>query len=118
MAQTALAGALAAVMSAQLQPAPEPPVSPESPDAGAPPDAAAATGASPAALHHRGHAGPPRPEPVRHVDVDRPMVALTFDACATKRKSYGFDRGVYDALKADKVPATIFASGRWLSMHP
>ena len=30
----------------------------------------------------------------------------------------GFDRGVFDILKRERVPATIFVSGRWVESHP
>lgn len=73
---------------------------------------AAVSGAAPA------WAGAPPPQPIRRVDTPEHAVALTFDACATKTHGYGFDRAVYDILKADKVPATLFVSGRWVEFHP
>jgi peptidoglycan/xylan/chitin deacetylase (PgdA/CDA1 family) len=45
-------------------------------------------------------------------------VAITFDACATRKGEYGFDREVFDILKREQVPATIFVSGRWVDTHP
>jgi peptidoglycan/xylan/chitin deacetylase (PgdA/CDA1 family) len=45
-------------------------------------------------------------------------VAITFDACATRTHGYGFDRPVFDILKREEVPATIFVSGRWVEFHP
>ncbi|HZL20235.1 MAG TPA: polysaccharide deacetylase family protein [Polyangia bacterium] len=45
-------------------------------------------------------------------------VAITFDACATRKGWYGFDRDVFEILERQKVPATIFVSGRWVDTHP
>jgi peptidoglycan/xylan/chitin deacetylase (PgdA/CDA1 family) len=56
--------------------------------------------------------------PIHRVETREPVVAITFDACATRTHGYGFDRGVYDVLKAGGVPATIFVSGRWVEFHP
>jgi peptidoglycan-N-acetylglucosamine deacetylase len=74
-------------------------------------------------------AGPPAPEalrplarpltrPISHVTTREPAVAITFDACATKKGSYGFDSEVFEILKREQVPATIFVSGRWVDTHP
>jgi peptidoglycan/xylan/chitin deacetylase (PgdA/CDA1 family) len=41
---------------------------------------------------------------------DAPEVALTLDAC-----SGSVDDRILDVLVANKIPATIFATGRWLS---
>jgi peptidoglycan-N-acetylglucosamine deacetylase len=57
-------------------------------------------------------------EPIRRVDTDAPEIALTFDACATRKGWYGFDRDVFDILKRGQVPATIFLSGVWIENHP
>jgi peptidoglycan/xylan/chitin deacetylase (PgdA/CDA1 family) len=73
---------------------------------------AAASAASGAAAAR----GPAR-APVRRVETSEPVVALTFDACATRRHGYGFDRATYDVVKAAGVPVTIFVSGRWLEFH-
>ncbi len=56
--------------------------------------------------------------PVARVRTDDPVVALTFDACATAGQANGFDREVFEILKAARVPATIFLSGRWIEAHP
>jgi peptidoglycan/xylan/chitin deacetylase (PgdA/CDA1 family) len=56
--------------------------------------------------------------PIHRVETREPAVAITFDACATRTHGYGFGRDVYDVIKADKVPATIFVSGRWVEFHP
>jgi peptidoglycan/xylan/chitin deacetylase (PgdA/CDA1 family) len=64
---------------------------------------------------------PPAPAvgraPIRRVETQQPAVAITFDACATRGQSNGFDRAVYEILKREGVPATIFVSGRWVEVH-
>jgi peptidoglycan/xylan/chitin deacetylase (PgdA/CDA1 family) len=65
---------------------------------------------------------PPLPdsEPVliKRVSTSETAVAITFDACATKTHTSGFDRGIFDVLKRESIPATIFVSGRWVEAHP
>jgi peptidoglycan/xylan/chitin deacetylase (PgdA/CDA1 family) len=56
--------------------------------------------------------------PLRSVDTTEPAIAITFDACATRTKSYGFDRPVFELLKRERIPATIFVAGRWVEGHP
>jgi peptidoglycan/xylan/chitin deacetylase (PgdA/CDA1 family) len=56
--------------------------------------------------------------PIQRVETSEPAVAITFDACATRTRGYGFDRGIYEVLEANGVPATIFVSGRWVESHP
>jgi peptidoglycan/xylan/chitin deacetylase (PgdA/CDA1 family) len=63
-------------------------------------------------------AAPPRLEPIRHVETRTPAVAITFDACATKTHGYGFDRAIFDLIRREQLPVTIFVSGRWVEMHP
>jgi peptidoglycan/xylan/chitin deacetylase (PgdA/CDA1 family) len=55
--------------------------------------------------------------PIRRVQTTQPAIAITFDACATSRQDNGFDRAVYEILKREGVPATIFVSGRWVDVH-
>src|SRR5262249_55429163 len=43
-------------------------------------------------------------------------VALTFDLCPVREGS-GFDAELVDELAAQKIPATFFLSGRWISHH-
>jgi peptidoglycan/xylan/chitin deacetylase (PgdA/CDA1 family) len=63
--------------------------------------------------------GPAAPlRPISHIATREPAVAITFDACATSRQDNGFDRGVFDILQRERVPATIFVSGRWIESHP
>jgi len=64
---------------------------------------------------------PPEPVLIKRVSTtaaEEPGVAITFDACATKTHGYGFDRGIFDVIKREGVPATIFVSGRWVESHP
>jgi peptidoglycan/xylan/chitin deacetylase (PgdA/CDA1 family) len=62
-------------------------------------------------------AGSP-PWAVARIDTKEPVVALTFDACATLDQPNAFDRQVFDILKRENVPATVFVSGRWIESHP
>jgi peptidoglycan/xylan/chitin deacetylase (PgdA/CDA1 family) len=55
--------------------------------------------------------------PIHYVPIDGSAIAITFDACATLSQAYGFDRAVFDTLKRERVPATIFVSGRWIEGH-
>jgi peptidoglycan-N-acetylglucosamine deacetylase len=55
--------------------------------------------------------------PFRRARTTEPVVALTFDACATRTHGYGFDRAVYEALKKESVPLTVFVSGEWIEHH-
>jgi peptidoglycan/xylan/chitin deacetylase (PgdA/CDA1 family) len=68
---------------------------------------------------HGGTVAAARPgaRPIAHVDTRQPAVAITFDACATMKGEYGFDQEVFEILKQEKVPATIFVSGRWVDTH-
>ncbi len=63
-------------------------------------------------------AGGERELAVAHVETDQPVVALTFDACATMGQANDFDRAVFDILKSENIAATVFVSGRWLQKHP
>jgi peptidoglycan/xylan/chitin deacetylase (PgdA/CDA1 family) len=54
---------------------------------------------------------------VGRVATDEPVVALTFDACSTQDQANGFDRPVFDILKKEQIPVTVFVSGRWLEFH-
>lgn len=53
--------------------------------------------------------------PVHHGDREEMRVALTFDACPT---SLPLDRNIVKVLRDEKVPATMFLSGRWVERHP
>jgi peptidoglycan/xylan/chitin deacetylase (PgdA/CDA1 family) len=56
--------------------------------------------------------------PIRRVATSERAVAITFDACAIRTNGYGFDAAVFEILKRERVPATIFVSGRWVELHP
>lgn len=58
------------------------------------------------------------PAPITRGETGEREVALTFDACATRKGWYGFDRDVFEILEREQVPATIFVSGRWVDTHP
>ena len=83
-------------------------------DGSGPSDAAPGTAPTSAAAPQ----APPGARPIRHVRTRDPEVAITFDACATRSQAYGFDRAVFQVLKREQIPATIFVSGRWVESHP
>jgi peptidoglycan/xylan/chitin deacetylase (PgdA/CDA1 family) len=58
------------------------------------------------------------PFAISGVTTSEPVVALTFDACATKKQANGFDRKVFEILAREQIPATFFLSGRWVETHP
>ena len=55
---------------------------------------------------------------ITRIDTTQKRVAITFDACATKTRGYGFDRAIYQILQREQIPATLFVSGRWVELHP
>jgi|tagenome__1003787_1003787.scaffolds.fasta_scaffold20862774_2 peptidoglycan/xylan/chitin deacetylase (PgdA/CDA1 family) len=67
------------------------------------------------------------PEPSRLIDIPRiavgrvateePVVAFTFDACATGEQANSFDRAIFEILKKEQIPTTVFLSGRWIESH-
>lgn len=58
------------------------------------------------------------PVAVERVDTAEPVIALTFDACATHTQPNAFDRRVFEILKKEQIPATVFVSGRWVEYYP
>ena len=48
--------------------------------------------------------------------TSRPVIALTFDACGSEGD--GYDAKLINYLKQEKIPATLFISGRWIDKHP
>jgi peptidoglycan/xylan/chitin deacetylase (PgdA/CDA1 family) len=56
--------------------------------------------------------------PIRLIDTTDQAVAITFDACATRTHHASFDRRVFDILKKEQIPTTIFVSGKWVEAHP
>jgi peptidoglycan/xylan/chitin deacetylase (PgdA/CDA1 family) len=88
-------------------------------DAAAPVDANDALAAVPdAPTTPTAPAAPTAPIAIAAVTTSEPVVALTFDACATKRQANGFDRKVFEILAHDQIPATFYLSGRWVEKHP
>ncbi|MBI4807153.1 MAG: polysaccharide deacetylase family protein [Desulfovibrio sp.] len=56
---------------------------------------------------------------IRRVDTKgEKLVALTFDLCELSDQRAGYDGAVVDILRSEGVPATFFASGKWLRSHP
>lgn len=45
------------------------------------------------------------------------LVALTFDLCEQPGEVAGYDGAIIDYLRANSVPATLFAGGKWLVTH-
>lgn len=56
---------------------------------------------------------------IRRVDlpVGEKLVALTFDLCEASGEVSGYDGAIFDYLRAEDVPATLFAGGKWLMTH-
>ncbi len=54
---------------------------------------------------------------VEHGNRNSRMIALTFDACPTGLPDE-YDEKVIDVLLRDRVPATLFLSGRWVEKQP
>jgi peptidoglycan-N-acetylglucosamine deacetylase len=56
------------------------------------------------------------PNVIEHGPRDMKKIALTFDACPTVREDE-YDEKVVDVLVREKVPATLFMSGRWVEKN-
>lgn len=56
------------------------------------------------------------PKVIEHGPRDSQKVALTFDACPTGRDDE-YDERVIEVLVREKVPATLFLSGRWVEKN-
>jgi peptidoglycan/xylan/chitin deacetylase (PgdA/CDA1 family) len=54
---------------------------------------------------------------IEHGRRDSRQIAITFDACPTTLPNEYDDR-VIDVLLLEKVPATLFLSGRWVEKNP
>ena len=48
--------------------------------------------------------------------TNQKVIALTFDACGGPRGS-GYDAKLINYLKREKIPATLFISGRWIDAN-
>jgi peptidoglycan/xylan/chitin deacetylase (PgdA/CDA1 family) len=46
------------------------------------------------------------------------LIALTFDLCEGEKEISGYDPGIVNYLKANKIKATFFAGGKWMRSHP
>ena len=53
---------------------------------------------------------------IEHGSRDSHKIALTFDACPTGRPNE-YDEKVIEILMKEKVPATLFMSGRWVEKN-
>jgi peptidoglycan/xylan/chitin deacetylase (PgdA/CDA1 family) len=60
----------------------------------------------------------PQPKPIFHGPRAKNRIALTFDACPTKKNGEGYDARIVQILKETKTPATFFLSGRWMEAEP
>ena len=47
----------------------------------------------------------------------RKLIALTFDMCEAAWEIAGYDGGVIDYLRANRVKATLFLGGKWMVHH-
>lgn len=52
---------------------------------------------------------------VNHIDTNKKVIALTFDACDG---SGGYDKELIDFLIRNKIPATLFLNKRWIEKNP
>jgi peptidoglycan/xylan/chitin deacetylase (PgdA/CDA1 family) len=55
---------------------------------------------------------PAQAEIVTHLPTREKVVALTFDACESKTPAF-LDRGIADYLLAERIPFTVFVTGRF-----
>jgi peptidoglycan/xylan/chitin deacetylase (PgdA/CDA1 family) len=46
------------------------------------------------------------------------LIALTFDLCEGAKEISGYDPGIVNYLRANKIKATFFAGGKWMRSHP
>jgi len=51
------------------------------------------------------------------LNTDHKVIALTFDACGGPRGN-GYDAKLIEYLKSEKIPATLFVSGKWIDANP
>jgi peptidoglycan-N-acetylglucosamine deacetylase len=79
--------------------------------------AAARYSAGPLALRDAPALPPVAPAVVSHGPRRERLVALTFDACATRRAS-GFDEAIARTLIETRTAATLFLGGKWMLEHP
>jgi len=48
--------------------------------------------------------------------TDKKVIALTFDACGGEKGS-GYDQELIEYLRKERIPATLFITGRWIDDH-
>jgi peptidoglycan-N-acetylglucosamine deacetylase len=71
----------------------------------------------------RNNAAPFTPVPqrgvVRRVKLPegKKLIALTFDLCEQTTEIAGYQGDIVDTLRANQVPATFFAGGKWMLTH-
>jgi peptidoglycan-N-acetylglucosamine deacetylase len=90
-------------------------------DAASPLEAGHADGLPDASARSETTSSPAVPLPwfgIASMRTRQPVVALTFDACATTKQDNSFDREIFEILQREHVPATIFPTGRWIEAHP
>ncbi len=51
------------------------------------------------------------------LNTDQKVLALTFDACGGPKGS-NYDENLIQYLEEEKIPATLFISGRWIDRNP
>jgi len=51
------------------------------------------------------------------LNTDQKVLALTFDACGGPKGS-NYDEKLIRYLEEEKIPATLFVSGKWIDAHP
>jgi len=49
---------------------------------------------------------------------DVKLIALTFDLCEVESRISGYDAGIVNYLRSNKIKATFFAGGKWMRSHP
>ena len=67
-------------------------------------------------------AASPRPVPygaIRRVNLpgNAKIIALTFDLCEQPHEISGYQGDIVDYLRSERLPATFFATGKWLLTH-
>src|SRR5262249_11456146 len=48
---------------------------------------------------------------------DKKLVALTFDLCEQPSEISGYQGGIVDFLRANRIKATFFMGGKWMLSH-
>jgi len=60
---------------------------------------------------------PVAPQVITHGSRQSKTIALTFDACQTRKMS-GYDAQIISILREMHTPATLVLGGRWMETHP